>query len=468
MKKIFLVSIFALLLAGCNLPNSAPDSAATLQAIYTSQAVTLQALQTQAAATPEAPATIVLPTIPAIESTPSETSTLPMPSATFLPTATLPPITRCDQAAFVADVTIPDNTLLGSNATFTKTWRIRNTGTCSWVGDYRLIFSSGAQMAGPVAVTLPRVVLPGETVDVSVNLTAPAGTGTYRGNWMLRNGAGSVFGVGNQANGPLFVQVRVQAEMQPVYDFVTNLCAADWHNASGDLPCPGVLNSANGFALKLDNPKMENGVTETRPGLLTVPQNVNNGYIRGRYPAFEVRNGDRFRASLGCEFGATGCNVIFRLDYRIGDAPVKTFWKFNEAYEGKVYNADVDLSALQGQTVKFFLVVDANGSPNNDRAIWIAARIDRLKSLVTPTRTSTATFTFTPTASPTLTWTVTGTAVFTHTPTPTQTFTNTPTVTNTATPTATDPATPTETPSPTPTPTETPTPTPTQTETPGP
>jgi hypothetical protein len=447
MKKLFPFSlIFAalLFLAGCNFPSSAPDSAATLQAIYTQQAGTLQALQTEAAAMPEVPTLIVLPTLPALETATEQTPL--QASATPQPSATLRPITRCDQAAFVRDVTIPDNTSLGSNASFTKTWRVQNTGTCTWTSAYRLVFTSGAQMGGAAAVALPRAVAPGESVDISVNLTAPASTGTYRGNWMLRNGAGNLFGVGSQANGPVFVQIKVLADMLPVYDFVANYCDANWRSGAGDLGCPGTLNDNKGFAVKLDNPKMENGVTETRPGLLAVPESVNNGYIRGRYPPIEVKDGDRFRATIGCEFGATGCNVIFRLDYRIGDGPLKTLWKFNEIYEGKVYNADVDLSALKGQTVRFFLMVDANGPATNDRAIWVAARIERLKSLVTPTRTPTRTqtATFTLTATSTLTSTATATPTITATATNTSMPTETPTPTATAIETETPTATPTE------------------------
>jgi hypothetical protein len=438
MKKLYFFVVFALLLAGCNLPGSPPDSAATLQAIYTSQAATLEALQTQAMATLVVPETPGVPTMPVLETATEEPqpSITPLPSLTPQPTVTPSPTVRCDQAAFIRDVTIPDNTALNANTTFTKTWRVQNTGTCTWTSAYRLVFTSGAQMDGAVSLALPRVVAPGETVDISVNLTAPANAGTYRGNWMLRNGAGNLFGVGNQANGPVFVQIVVIAEMQPVYDFVTNYCSAKWSSAAGALGCPGTLNDSKGFAVKLDTPKLENGIVETRPGLLTVPEAVRNGYIRGEYPPIEVKDGDRFRATIGCEYGATACNVIFRLDYQVGNGPIKTFWKFNEIYEGMVYNVNLNLSPLKGETVKFFLVADANGPATDDRAIWVAARIERLKSLITPSPTPTATFTSTATQTPTQTptWTATATPIETATATETPTATATATETPTSTP----------------------------------
>lgn len=444
MKKLFPFSVFllALLLAGCNLPNAAPDSGATLQAIYTAQAATLQALQTQALSTTNVPVTPGLPTLPVLE---TPTSAPSLPTATNQAAVTMAPITRCEQAAFLGDVTIPDNTALGSGANFTKTWRIQNTGTCTWTTAYALVFSSGHQMGGPASVSIPKTVLPGDSVDIAVNLAAPAGQGTYRGNWMLRNSAGVLFGLGAQANSPVFVQIRVNADMLGFYDFVANYCSADWRSAAGDLGCPGNVNGKKGFAISLDKPKLETGITENRPGLLTVPENVNNGYLSGHYQPFEVKNGDRFRATIGCEYGASGCNVLFRLSYQIGNGQAKTLWQFVEAYEGQVYHVDVDLSALKGQTVKFILTAHANGSAANDRPIWLAARIERLANLVTSTPTPTATATATGTA------TVTSTATMTATTTATPTNTATATETATSTATATETATPTETPTPTPT-----------------
>jgi hypothetical protein len=51
---------------------------------------------------------------------------------------------------------------------------------------------------------------------------------------------------------------------------------------------------AKGFVLKVNNPKLETGATDSRPGLVTFPQNVQNGYIQGFFPPFRVQNGDRF------------------------------------------------------------------------------------------------------------------------------------------------------------------------------
>ena len=91
--------------------------------------------------------------------------------------ATLP----CDRFDFVSDITIGDYSNFYPGATFTKTWRLRNSGTCTWDSSYRLVYDSGYSMSGPASVALPGTVVPGQVVDVSVTLQAPYNAGTYRG-----------------------------------------------------------------------------------------------------------------------------------------------------------------------------------------------------------------------------------------------------------------------------------------------
>jgi TIR domain-containing protein/Ig-like domain-containing protein len=159
-----------------------------------------------------------------------------------------------------------------------------------------------------------------------------------------------------------------------VYDFADNVCKASWSSGAGELPCPGTDGDAKGFLLKLNNPKLENGETNSGPGILTFPQSIENGYIQGLFPPLIVKQGNRFRVTTSCEIGATSCYVAFRLDYRVGNT-IQTFWAFREKYEGQPYNADLNLSSLAGQTVKFILYISAWGSPLSDRALWIAPRI---------------------------------------------------------------------------------------------
>ena len=417
---LFVVFLMIVQLA-CNISadNTTPDTFATLNGLYTASALTLEAVSTQTGftATPGLP----LPTATAAA----------FASATNLPVIASPvPVSRCDALQFLSDVTYPDGSPVNRSNTFVKTWRIKNIGTCSWKPSYALVFASGDSMSGPSAVALTRNVNPGETIEISVTLTAPNKEGNFRGYWKLRNASGVLFGFGAQADTAFWVDIKVGGSSYTAYSFVANYCRADWGNEGNALPCPGTAGDPNGFVIKLDKPVMENGATEDEPGLLTFPQDVRNGIISGEYPAFTVQAGDRFRTIVNCQYNSKNCDVIFQLDYK-NNGKIKTLASWNEVYEGKYYPVDLDLSALAGETVKFILMVSANGRQNNDNAIWLNPHI--LRQGVPPptstfTLTPTATATFRPTATSTLT--PTATATLTHTPTstttPTATATNTP------------------------------------------
>jgi hypothetical protein len=94
---------------------------------------------------------------------------------------------------FVADVTIPDNTTLSPGASFVKTWRVKNAGTCSWGAGYQLVFADGNQLNGPAAVNVDNTA-PNATADISVDLVAPTAPGNYTGRWRLRSSNGVIFG----------------------------------------------------------------------------------------------------------------------------------------------------------------------------------------------------------------------------------------------------------------------------------
>lgn len=133
------------------------------------------------------------------------TSTLPAgPAATPTPTPTpegiLPRPDDCtDEAILMEDVTILDGTRMKSGQSFTKTWRLKNMGTCPWDASYHLVFLAGNRMGAPDSVALT-VTLPGETVDVSVELIAPSQNGSYTGIFGLRNSLGQEFSIGTSNN----------------------------------------------------------------------------------------------------------------------------------------------------------------------------------------------------------------------------------------------------------------------------
>jgi len=122
------------------------------------------------------------------------------PTPTPVPTA--PPAACIDGMQWVADLSYPDNGMqnppqMAPGQPFVKSWRVRNTGTCTWDSSYALVHAGGntaaARMGGqPAAVD--RNVGPGETYDFNVNLVAPLTPGIYQAFWTMRNGAGQLFG----------------------------------------------------------------------------------------------------------------------------------------------------------------------------------------------------------------------------------------------------------------------------------
>lgn len=204
-SKYILVSILilsAILLGACNLP--AGEGATDVDA--TTIASTSAAVFTHAAET----AVVILPTA----TTAPESTTVP--TNTLIPT--VPPVTAtntpipCNRASFVKDVTYSDGTEVIAGTAFTKIWRIKNNGSCTWTSGYVLLFDSGDQMGAPATSSITAgTVAPGATIDISVDLTAPATTGTYRGNFKLRSGDNIVFGINADGQGAFYVEIVVPA-----------------------------------------------------------------------------------------------------------------------------------------------------------------------------------------------------------------------------------------------------------------
>lgn len=145
----------------------------------------------------------------------SETESYLLPTATVksittvssepvvLPTSTISS-TPCDLVEFVADVTVPDGTVFHPNESFTKTWQLRNIGSCTWTTNYELAFEKGDAMTDSVVQKLSSEIAPGQTVDISVNLSSPAQEGSFRGYWKLLNASGAKLSIQNGSTDSLF------------------------------------------------------------------------------------------------------------------------------------------------------------------------------------------------------------------------------------------------------------------------
>jgi len=171
--------------------NNQPDVPVTAWSPATGDEV---AATFRVSATPPTPAPTATPTLTPTQAAPSPEATQPEP----------PPAECVDEASFVSDVVIPDDTYLSPGQSFVKTWRLRNSGTCTWTTDYALVFAGGHRMGSLSAIPLHGPVVPGDTADLSVALTAPAGNGNYEGKWLLRNEDGDLFGIGDSPGGAPF------------------------------------------------------------------------------------------------------------------------------------------------------------------------------------------------------------------------------------------------------------------------
>lgn len=135
------------------------------------------------------------------------TPATPLPGFTPLPTtgaAAGAPTTSlgdaCNNSAFEGDVTIPDGTVIEGGQDFQKVWALRNTGTCTWDEGYTLVYIAGsANNLDPYNYRFGSggdddFVAGGESINMTLNLTAPCAIGKYEGHWRMRSDSGYYFG----------------------------------------------------------------------------------------------------------------------------------------------------------------------------------------------------------------------------------------------------------------------------------
>jgi len=201
------ISIFSLILGfllGACAPAVPLQPTPDVNAIRTSAAYTVVAEFTLTAAiftpTPQLPTeTPTQEPLPATEEAEALTTD---PTLAALGT----PVALCDDYAFVADVTIPDGTIMTPGQQFVKTWKIRNTGNCAWGDGYELTYSYAEKMSGkpvPLGVLVPA----GQEVDVSVNFIAPTKVGEFTSAWQMSNPRGFPFGAKDHI---LYVKILIQ------------------------------------------------------------------------------------------------------------------------------------------------------------------------------------------------------------------------------------------------------------------
>lgn len=100
-----------------------------------------------------------------------------------------------NDSKFIADLNIPDNTVIQAGQVFTKTWLLQNIGTCTWTTAYQYVHVDGFSLGAPPSLFIPTEVRPGEQLVLSIAFVAPEHAGYYVSEWKLQAPNGTPFGV---------------------------------------------------------------------------------------------------------------------------------------------------------------------------------------------------------------------------------------------------------------------------------
>ncbi len=192
LKLTTIVMLIAILLVACGSP-SAPEQESTpdVAVVRTSAASTVISEFTLTAAvfTP-------VPSLPTETSVPEATgatSTATVPALAQVTTTPGTAVALCDVLEFVADVNVPDGTNMSPGQDFVKTWRVKNSGSCTWDADYKLVYAGYADKMSGQWQPLTQVVQPGQEVELSVQFKAPDQIGEYLSAWQMANPKGVTF-----------------------------------------------------------------------------------------------------------------------------------------------------------------------------------------------------------------------------------------------------------------------------------
>ena len=212
----------SLVLAACapSLPPTPSEAeiaqqvASTQQAKATQNSVeTLVALVTELSNQPTwtpQPACPVCPTqvvvVPTAATTPNPNEATAQP--TTAPTADGGK--KCFQFDFLGDVNYPPGTIVKPGTKFSKTWTVKNTGTCTWSRDYDVVFVGGEAFGSNKRGDITREVVPGDIIEITIEgMTAPQTEGTYYSYWMIAAPDGARVGYGPNQQWGLGIELVV-------------------------------------------------------------------------------------------------------------------------------------------------------------------------------------------------------------------------------------------------------------------
>ena len=380
--QLITITSILLVISGCNLPKAEQQNeSGDMQLIMTSAAQTASVQLTQ----------IVVDEL--VQQLTSQASTSIIPGtatpqanlvvATSTPAYSTPTPVPCYSAQFIADVTIPDGTEFSPGEAFTKTWRLRNNGSCTWQSNTQLVFMTGNAMNGLAAKDIGQTVSPGQSADITISLNAPDSAGSYEGYYQLRSPDGIRFGLGAKTDVSFWVKISVSQvtyvmDAAHPLDFDYNVCAAKWTTTAGKISCSaGSVDFTNGSVRKTNSPKLEGGYQDDEGTIVLSPSSGSGGMIMGQFPPITMATGDHFKAMVGCMVSRPDCNVLFELQYLDAGNTLHSLGSWAEKSDSQYTHIDVDLSSLNGKSVAIILKVQNNGDSKDDEIFWLSPGIVR-------------------------------------------------------------------------------------------
>ncbi len=220
MKKAAVLSyplLFILILTACSLlPQTDVADLPSSTTVYE----TIAAGLTETSQPTDSPAMQTITSLPSSTHSPvpsPKATTSPAPTAagdaqvTPTPTVHVIPCNLAAPGRPYVDITVPDGTRFKPGEGFSKTWRLVNAGSCKWTGDYAIAWFSGEVFGAVTEQKFGSDILPGQSIDITVDMIAPRQAGVHQSNWKLRNASGTLFGIGPNGDAPFWVRIEVEA-----------------------------------------------------------------------------------------------------------------------------------------------------------------------------------------------------------------------------------------------------------------
>ena len=159
------------------------------------------------------------------------------------------------------------------------------------------------------------------------------------------------------------------------FDFFEQAPTAYWQaSGAGRLPFPGRAGDQRGFVRQIARASLSSGEPVERL-LQSHPEGRGRGWIQGIYPPVALGENMRFRALVGFLEGTQGSDgARFSVLVREGRQRFRVMSYTLKA--DRSAQLDVDLSRWARKTVSIILRVDAGTSATNDRAVWVAPRLE--------------------------------------------------------------------------------------------